>query len=134
MATVRVYFNDGTKTYAFPHVQSVSDPKEGIKATVIPGTRGDGSIVIPGGRKSQEIIVKGVIIDSDGYTDIMTEIGNMKTNVTTSSATLSLQNYTGGAWVNDWAYTVRRIDEIQFSESLRTNDQEYEVRFLVLAY
>ena len=131
---VRVYFNDGSSTYTFPVVQSVSDPKEGIKATIIDGTRGDGAIIIPGGKKSQEISVRGIIFDNDGYNDITTAINNMKTNVTTNPATLSLQHWNGATWVNDWAFTVRRIDEITFSDSLRTTDQEYEARFRVISY
>jgi hypothetical protein len=134
MAQVRLYFNDGANQYTFPCVQSVSDPKEGMKATVIEGTRGDGAIIIPGGKRSQEIRISGVIVDNDGYTDITTEMNNMRSKVTTNVATLSLQHYTGGTWVNDWSYTVRRIDEITFADSLRIIDQEYEVRFMVLSY
>jgi hypothetical protein len=134
MAQVRLYFDDGTNQYTFPIVQSVSDPKEGMKATVIQGTRGDGVIIIPGGKKSQEIRISGVIVDNDGYTDITTEMNNMRSKVTTNVATLSLQHYIGGSWVTDWAYTVRRIEEITFSDSFRTIDQPYEVRFMVLSY
>jgi hypothetical protein len=134
MAQVRLYFDDGTNQYTFPIVQSVSDPKEGMKATVIEGTRGDGVIIIPGGKKSQEIRISGIIVDNDGYTDITAEMSNMKSKVSTNVATLSLQHYIGGSWVNDWAYLVRRIDEITFSDSFRTVDQPYECRFLVLSY
>jgi hypothetical protein len=66
--TVRVVLNDGVSglEYIFPHVFQVSDPKEGMKATVIEGTRGDGAIVIPGGKKSIELIIRGRLIDNDG--------------------------------------------------------------------
>ncbi len=132
--TVVVNFNDGTNNYDLPHVFHVSDPKEGMKATVIGGTRGDGVIVIPGGKKSQEIIINGRLIDNDGYVDLTTLINDMKTKVTTNQATLILKHWTGSTWQNDWSYTVRRIDEIEFPESLRTWEQEYSVRFLVIAY
>lgn len=132
--TVQFIFNDGTNSYTFPLVYSVSDPKEGMKATVIPGTRGDGSIIIPGGKKSQEIRLKGYIVDSDGYEDINTRMGDMKSKVTTNPATLTMRHWTGATWVNDWQYTVRRIDEITFPESLRTDSQEYEVTFIVMTY
>lgn len=137
--TVRLYFNDGTNTYAFPHVYDVSDPKEGMKAVLIEGNRGDGSICIPGGKKSQDITVRGRMWDSDGYVDITVLMNEMRTKVTTNVATLSMQywdeNYSGGAnWSNSWSYTVRRIEEISFDESLRLDIQEYEVKFIVLAY
>ena len=132
--TVVVNFNDGINNYDLPHVFKVSDPKEGIKATVIEGTRGDGVIVIPGGKKSQEITIEGRLIDNDGYEDLTTLINEMKTKVTTNQATLTLKHWTGSTWQNDWSYIVRRIDEIEFEESLRTWEQPYSIRFLVIAY
>lgn len=120
--------------YVFPHIFQISDPKEGMKATVIEGTRGDGVIVIPGGKKSQEIIVRGRLIDNDGYADLTTLINTMRNMVTTDQVTLTLEHWTGSTWQQDWQYTVRRIDEIDFPESLRIWEQEYSVRFLVIAY
>lgn len=135
MATVRFYFDDGTNQYTFPYVFHVNDPKEGMKATIIRGTRGDGNIVIPGGKKSQEIRIRGKIIDENGYDAIMSKMNEMKTKVTTDSATLKMQHYSSG-WIDDWSYTVRRIAEIRFPQSLRTEDdsQEYEVVFLVTSF
>jgi len=134
--TVQLVLNDGISglEYIFPHVFSISDPKEGMKATVIHGTRGDGAIVIPGGKRSQEIVAKGRLIDNDGYVDITSLITIMKSMVTTNLSTLTLKHWTGSAWENAWAYTVRRTEEITFSESLRILDQEYEIRFLVVGY
>jgi len=126
-------FNDGINSYDLPHIFQISDPKEGMKATVIHGTRGDGAIVIPGGRKSVEIIARGRLIDNDGYADLIDLISEMKTKITTNQATLTLKHY-NGTWITDWSYLVRRIDEIDFSESLRTYDQEYTVRFLIVAF
>ena len=137
--TVRLVFDDGVNEYTFPTVFSISDPKEGMKATVIKGTRGDGSIVIPGGKRSQEITIRGKLIDEDGYADLTTRINEMKVKVSTLPATLTLKHWDdtlsgGGDWVTDWTYTVRRIEEITFSESLRTESQEYNIPFFVIAY
>jgi hypothetical protein len=133
--TVQLVLNNGISgsEYIFPHVFSVSDPKEGMKATVIEGTRGDGVIIIPGGKKSQEIIIRGRLIDNDGYADVTSLMTTMRSMVTTNQATLTMEHWTT-TWVQDWSYTVRRIEEISFPESLRTWDQEYECRFLVVAY
>jgi len=131
---VQCIFNDGSGDYILPHIFHISDPKEGMKATVINGTRGDGAIVIPGGKKSAEIIVTGRLLDNDGYADLTTLIIGLKTAVTTNQATLTLKHWTGSTWANDWSYQVRRIDEITFSESLRTYDQEYEITFLIVAF
>jgi len=133
---VRVVLNSGISgsEYIFPNVFHISDPKEGIKATVINGTRADGVIVIPGGKKSQEITIRGRLIDNDGYEDLTTLMTTMRNTVTTDQASLLLEHWNGSTWQTDWSYTVRRIDEIDFPESLRTWEQEYFAKFLVLAY
>ena len=127
-------FNDGVNNYDLPLVYSISDPKEGVKATVIPGTRGDGSIVIPGGKKSQTILVKGYIVNHNGYEDVMSDLSTLKSSISNQIATLTLKHWSGATWITDWAYTVVRIDEIEFNESLRTDYQEYQIRFLVIAF
>lgn len=133
---VQLVLNEGISgtEYIFPHVYSVSDPKEGMKATIIEGYRADGVIVVPGGKKSAEIVIKGRLLDNDGYADLTDLINEMKSMVTTEQSTLTMRHWTGSTWQNDWEYTVRRIDEITFPESLRTIEQEYECRFLIVAY
>jgi hypothetical protein len=133
---VQVVLNSGISgsEYIFPHVFNISDPQPGMKATIIEGTRASGSIVIPGGQKSQEITIRGRLIDNDGYADLTTLMASMRTLVTTNQATLTLMHWTGSTWQNDWQYTVRRIEEIDFPESLRIWEQEYSVKYLVVAY
>jgi hypothetical protein len=132
---VKLVFYDGTYTYTFPLVQKISDPKEGMKSTVLEGNRGDGSIIIPGGKKSIEIEVEGILFDNDGYIDITTLMNTMRTQVTTLPATLTLSHFTT-TWVTDWSYSVRRIDPIEFpdSEDLRTVTQRYSAKFLVFSF
>ena len=84
-------------------------------------------------KKSQKIIVRGQLVDADGYKDITTKITEMKAEVTTDLGVLKMEHYDGG-WQVDWSYTVYRIDEIRFPKSLRTSSQKYEVSFLVVAY
>lgn len=133
--TVQLVLNNGISgsEYIFPHVFSISDPESGGKDTIIEGTRGDGCIVIPAGKKSVEIVIRGRLIDNDGYADLTTLMTTMRTMVTRNQSTLTMEHFTT-TWVQDWQYTVRRIEEITFPESLRTWEQEYEVRFLVVAY
>ena len=136
MATVRLVYNEGeANEFVFPYVFQVSDPKEGMKATIIRGNRGDGSLIIPGGKKSQELRIRGKIIEDTGYDAITTKMNEMRTKITTDSATLKIQHY-NGSWVDDWSYTVRRINEIRFPQSLRTSEdlQEFECVFLVTSY
>lgn len=136
MSIVRIVYNQGeANEYVFPYAFHIIDPEPGMKATVIRGTRGDGSIVIPGGKKSQEIKIRGKIIEDTGYDAITSKMNEMRTKITTNSATLKMQHY-NGSWVSDWEFQVQRIAEIRFPQSLRTEDnpQEYEVVFLVLTY
>lgn len=132
--TVKLIFNDGSGDYQLQHVQSVTDNIEGTKSTVIEGVRGDGSVVIPGGKKSHTITIEGLFFDNDGFTDLMSEMNTMRTSLTSNQATLSMKHWNGASWVDDWAYTVRRIDPVQFGANLRTETQQYTVSFLVIAY
>ncbi len=124
----------GFSPYIFPLVQSISDPVEGIKATEIKGTRGDGSIVIPGGKKSMNIELEGMFYD-DGYDfkQITIAMAAMQAAIGTDTGTLSMEYYDGG-WQTVWSYTVRRISEITFPPSLRIDAQRYRVSFLVMSY
>lgn len=131
--TVRFIYNQGeSNEYVFPLVFSISDPQEGMKSTIIEGNRGDGSLVIPGGKKSQDIKLRGKIAE-DGFVNISTEMASMRTKVTTDIATLKMQFYSGG-WNTVWSYNVRRISEISFPQSLRTDVQEYQLEFRVISY
>jgi len=130
--TVVVNFDDSTYDYDLPYVYSIADPQPRLKDTVIRGTRGDGSIRIKGGKRSQEIVIKGKLV-ADDYKALTALISTMRTSITTDTATLSLKHYDSG-WTTDWSLTVFRNSEIIFPESMRTGVQEYEVRFLVLSY
>lgn len=133
---VKCNFNDGTNSYDLPCMQSISDPIAGIKANVIRGTRADGAIVIPGGKKSIDITIKGVIWSNLGYADLMSQVNTMRDNVTTNPATLTLEHYDPDitSWVTDWAFLVQRIDDIVFGDSMRTEKIDYDMRFVVLNY
>jgi len=136
MSTVRFVYNQGeANEYVFLYAFHITDPEPGMKATIIKGTRGDGNIIIPGGKKSQEIRIRGKIIDENGYDAITSKMNEMRQKVTTGSATLKMQHY-NGSWISDWEYQVRRINEIRFPQSLRTEDdsQEYECVFLVTSF
>jgi len=124
----------GVPEYTFPYLQELDDEQEGMKATVIKGKRGDGSIVIPGGKESQVITATGYLI-ANGYEDLTSLMATMRQNVTTNIGILTLKHREGaGAWSTDWSYTVRRISPINFAQSMRLDIQEYSVKFLVLSY
>lgn len=130
---VTINFNDGIYDYDLPVVQSENGSNlAGKKDVIIEGNRGDGSIVVPGGKKSQTITVRGILMGID-YKAITTLMNTMRTNITTDIATLQMTHVDGGV-VTDWTYTVKRITEIRFPENLRISSQEYEIDFLVISY
>lgn len=133
--TVQFIFNAGAGDVILPLVYQIIDPKEGEKATIIPGTRGDGSIKIPGGKKSQTLTVHGYLVNHNGYEDLIADKLSFQSAITTNVATLTVKHYTGAIWQTDYAYTVTRLDEIQFNpDSLRNDYIEYTINFLVLSY
>jgi hypothetical protein len=131
---VQFIFNAGSGDYILPHVFEISDPKEGMKATVINGTRADGAVIIPGGKRSQNITIKGNLFATDGYNALSALISTLKSSVTTNVATLTVKYYASGIWQTDESWTVRRIEEITFPQSYRLDAQEYNVSFLVISY
>lgn len=139
-AIVKLNFSEGSGSdYDFPYVQNISDPIAGMKANVIQGTRASGAIVIPAGKKSIEINVKGIIWSNDGYADLVSKMDEMRAEVTTNPATLTLKHWDdtisgGGGYVTDWSFSVIRIEEITFGSSMRTEQIEYDAKFFVIAY
>lgn len=134
MANVKLNFNDGTNDYDLIHVQSETGSNlTSNKDTIIEGNRADGAILIPAGKKGQRIIVRGILVGED-YEELTDLILEMKEKITSEVATLTLKHYENGGWETDWTYTVRRLGEINFLDSLRISSQEYEVTFLVIAY
>jgi len=130
---VKINFNDGTYDYDLPVVQSETGSNlSGRKDTIIEGNRGDGAVVVPGGKKSQTITIRGILMGID-YKAITTLMNTMRTNVTTDVATLKMTHQDSGE-VTDWTYTVKRITEIRFPENLRISSQEYEIDFLILEF
>ena len=135
--TVKINFSvagSGNPDYDLPLVFQVEDPEPRNKDVIIEGTRGDGSIRIKGGKKSHTITVRGNLFDTDGYKDLTEKINEMRTNITTDIATLTMKHLEGVNWIIDWSYTVVRNEEITFEKSFRTGKQPYSVSFLVLAY
>ena len=123
----------GESGYNLPHVFSISDPIEGIKGTLIEGNRASGSIYIASGKKSEDITIKGNLIGTD-YTSLAALIDTMRVELTTEVGTLTLESFVSGSWVPQWSHVVRRIEKINFTESLRIDYQEYEVTWKILSY
>ena len=119
MSVPRVLFG----TTQLDNVYHISDPKEGMKSNIIEGLRGDWAIIVPGGKESFNIEVWGVLT-ADDYDALATKIEALKTAINTDPTTLSLES--------TWSYLVRRIEPIEFDESLRNYSQKYKISFFVI--
>lgn len=125
---------------ALPHIQSITDIQPGIKNIVIEGIRGDGALVIPGGRPSYNITVQGILLSSDttlpdgtayatadgtNYEKLTEQMDWLRTYVVTDETHLYVEK-TDATYAD---YTVRRLGDIGFRDSLRTSVQEYSISF-----
>lgn len=125
---------------ALPHIQSITDVQPGIKNIVIEGIRGDGALVIPGGRPSYNITVEGILLASDttlpdgtaystangtNYEKLEEQIDWLRTYVVTTETKLYVEK-TDATYDT---YTVRRLNSINFPDSLRTSIQSYTIAF-----
>lgn len=125
-----IYQEAGQLEYQLIHIQSETGSDLPIdKHVIIEGNRGDGSIVIPGGKRSLRINVRGIITGKN-YEELTNKMNEMKTKITTNVATLTLKHN----GIIDWSYTVKRISDVRFMEGLRTTRQEYEIVFLIISY
>jgi hypothetical protein len=133
---VKFIFKEESKPeYIFPIVQyeNGSDIAE-QKDLIIEGTRADGSVLIPAGKKHKIITLRGILFGGD-YKILTEQMNAMKIQVTTNLATLSMKHLDPLLGeVIDWVYTVKRYGRIEFVESLRTSTQRYTINFIVLAY
>jgi hypothetical protein len=126
-----------------PHVQSISDIEPGIKRVQIEGVRGAGELIIPGSRPAYNIVIRGILLGSDTtlpdgtayaaptgtkYEHIAEQIDWLRDNIGTEESYL----YVDKTSADYDTYIVRRIDEIQFSDSLRNSVQEYAIAFRVV--
>ena len=132
---VRLVFNGGSGDVILPLIISISDPEAGTKDTIIEGKRADGSLVIPGGKRSSIISVKGYLVNHAGYAAVTSDMSTFRTNISNNIATLTLQHYANAAWSTDWVYTVKRQGEIKFGpDNLRVDYQDYTIDFLIVSY
>jgi len=134
-----IYQKGESNQYIFSLVQSTTEPKAGSKSVIIKGNRGDGSIVIDGGKASQELTIKGILYSEEGYVDLMSKLDTMKSKIGTGLATITKEWFDteasgGGEWKTTWQYSIKRIEPISFEDSLQIDKISYTVTFYIVAY
>jgi len=127
---MKLYSEADVLLYEFEIVQYTNVPQSPGKSVIIEGTRGEGAIVIPGGKKSWELIISGVLtIDgaTEGYEELTAKINAMETTILDNIRYKIRLDKSPSTY---WEYNVKRIKAIEYPENMRTESQEYTVRFL----
>ena len=125
---IKLYASDGvTLAYTFPVVQSINAPQTISKNVVIEGMRGQGCVVIPGSSASWDLVIAGIFL-ADDYSAITALIDAIEAAVPVFTNFILIFEKTIST---SYSYHVKRIESIEYPESLRVNAQEYIVRLKV---
>jgi len=120
----------GTLRYTFIAVQYTNAPQTTGKYVEIKGQRGIGSIIIDGGTDTWELVIRGILYNEgdDDYEDLTANIDTLEAAVVYNTPYVLRIDKTSTTY---YEYKVKRVKPISYSESFRTDMQEYEVRLLV---
>lgn len=122
----KLYASDGvTLVYTFPAVFFTNAPQTTNKKTIVEGIRGQGCIVIPGSTGSWDLELRGVLTAAN-YEALTTLIDSLESTV------VMFTNYVlkfDKTISTTYSYNVKKIEPIEYPESLRTNYQEYVIKF-----
>jgi hypothetical protein len=120
----RLYASNGsTLVYTFPAVSYTNLPQTKSKNTVIEGIRGNGCIVISGSQSSWDIILQGVLLTTN-FEAVTVLIDALESAIPTNTPFVLKFDKTSST---SYSYNVKRIEPIDYPESLRNNYQDYRV-------
>lgn len=130
--TFKIYDSTGVSLlYTFPIVQYTNAPQSPKKIVEIEGQRGKGSITIDGGGQAWDLEIRGLFMITsadEGYEEITADIDAIESVIVLNTPYILRIDRTASTY---WQYRVKRIEPINYSESLRTDSQIYEIRFRV---
>ena len=130
----KLYDTGNNLIYTFPVVQSTNIPQSPERYINIEGVRGKGSLIIDSGTPSWEATIRGVfMIDdpSEGYTELTAKILEIESTIALNTPYKLRIDKSDGTY---WEYYVKRIEPIEYSDTLRTDIIEYTIHFLVNAW
>jgi len=126
---IKLYDSTGlVLQYTFNLVQSINIPQSPHRTVEITGQRGKGSLIIDGGEDVFDIVINGLFMIEDadeGYEDLTVDIDTMESAVQTVTPYVLRMDKTVSTY---YEYNVKRIDAIEYPESLRRDSQEYICR------
>jgi hypothetical protein len=123
--------NGSTLVYEFEHVQNIvgwpSDQPSNIEITNL---RSQGSINIPGGKKSYDIALQGILLGTD-YSDLTSKILALRDTVVSNTNYVLKLDKTSST--TDDIHVIR-IEPIQLNDSYRLTMQKYNVILRALSW
>jgi hypothetical protein len=128
----RLYAADGTTpVYEFEYVQNLPDWQTDNPSNIeITNLRSQGSINIPGGDKSTDLTLQGILC-SDNYTNLTTLIFELKAAVVAN--TNYILKLDKSSSTHDDIH-VKMVVGIKWEDSQRINHIKYEVTFKTLSW
>ena len=130
--TFKLYAADGTTpVYEFEHVQNLPDWQTDNPSNIeITNLRSQGSINIPGGDKSNDLSLQGILIAAD-YTALTTKVFALTAAVVANTNfVLKLDKASGSSE----SIRVKRVVGIKWEDSQRLTMIKYTVTFKTLSW
>lgn len=131
----KIYASDGISLlYTFEAVQHTNCPQSSIRHIPIEGVRGKGKLIIPAGTETWEAEITGAMyIDTstETYEDLIAKIDAIESAIALNTAYYLRIDKTDSTY---YEYKVKRVEAIDYPESLRTDIQRYTVRLAVNAW
>lgn len=123
--------NGSTLVYTFQYVQNITGwPSDQPSNIEISNLRSQGSIIIPGGNKSYDIILQGALIGTD-YSDLTADILDLRDKIVANTNYVLKLDKTVSTTDN---INVMRLLPIVFEDSYRNTLQKYAVTFRALSW
>ena len=126
--------NNVTLEHTFEAVQRTNAPQSPLRHVNIEGVRGLGSLIIPAGTPPWTLEIEGVMyIDPaiEDYEDLVVKMDTMESDIPVNTAFYLRIYKTGSTY---YSYKVKRVEPMDYSQSLRTDFQPYICRLLVNAW
>jgi len=131
----KLYASDGiTLKHTFEAVQRTNLPQSPLRHIPIEGVRGKGKLIIPAGTETWDLEIEGVMyIDTavESYEDLVVKIDAMESAIALNTAYYIRLDKTDSTY---YSYKVKRVEAIDYPQSLRTDMQRYLVKFVVNAW
>lgn len=128
----KLFAADGTTpVYTFEYIiPGINWPFDNPSSVEYTNPRASGSIIIPEGNRSYDIVLRGVLV-SDNYTNLTTKIFALKDAIVANTRYVLIIDKS--STTHDTIKVMRRVP-IEFDESLRTNIQRYTVILNALSW